>query len=225
MPHTGSFTVPAEASLSLQQHDLSVPASCFDMISTCNRFAMLEGVAMGMRNGLDLSVMTDVLNSGGARSKASENMLPALGAGVPDSFFFLNLMLKDLNLATALASDTGVPLQFGQMARGMLQAASNRFGPQANLFDIGDYVADEAGTSFSIGSAADLDYGKATGYFSDVPDGSSRMEIEVRDAADDSLLATVSCAVQAGKTYDAIITHKGFADPDMAMFCQQVEGS
>lgn len=120
-----------------------------NMISTCNRFAMLEGVAMGMRNGLDLSVMTDVLNSGGARSKASENMLPALGAGVPDSFFFLNLMLKDLNLATALASDTGVPLQFGQMARGMLQAASNRFGPQANLFDIGDYVADEAGTSFS----------------------------------------------------------------------------
>ena len=47
----------------------------------------------------------------------------------------------------------------------------------------------------------------------------------MRDAADDSLLDTVSCAVQAGKSYDAIITHKGFADPDMAMFCQQVEGS
>lgn len=83
----------------------------------------------------------------------------------------------------------------------------------------------EAGTSFSIGSAADLDYGKATGYFSDVPDGSSRLEIEVRDAADNSILDTVSCSVQAGKAYDAIITHKGFADPDMAMFCQQVEGS
>ncbi len=119
-----------------------------NMISTCNRFAMLEGVTMGLRNGLDLNVMSDVLNSGGARSKASENMLPALAKGVPDSFFFLNLMLKDLNLATSLASDTGVPLQFGQMARGMLQAASNRFGPEANLFDIGDHVAAEAGTAF-----------------------------------------------------------------------------
>lgn len=83
----------------------------------------------------------------------------------------------------------------------------------------------EAGTRFSIGSAADLDYGKATGYFADVPNSSDRLEVEVKDAADGSTLATVSCAVQAGKIYDAIITHKGFADPDMAMFCQQVEGS
>lgn len=117
-------------------------------ISTCNRFAMLEGVAMGLRNGLDVAVMADVLNAGGARSKASEAMLPALVNGVPDSFFYLNLMLKDLNLAAALASDSGVPLQFGQLARGMLQAASNRLGPQANLFDIGDHVAEEAGTAF-----------------------------------------------------------------------------
>ncbi|CUH81288.1 NAD(P)-dependent oxidoreductase [Tropicibacter naphthalenivorans] len=117
-------------------------------ISTCNRFAMLEGVALGMRNGLDLGVMSDVLNAGGARSKATEAMLPALADGVPDSFFYLNLMLKDVNLATQLATQSGVPLQFGQLARGMMQAASNRLGPQANLFDIGDHVAPEAGTAF-----------------------------------------------------------------------------
>lgn len=119
-----------------------------NMVSTCNRFAMLEGVAMGKRNGLDLAVMTDVLNAGGARSKSSENMLPAMVRGEPDSFFLLQLMLKDLNLATALATETGVPLQFGQLARGMLQAASNLLGPDANLFEISDYVASEAGTSF-----------------------------------------------------------------------------
>lgn len=122
-----------------------------NMVSTCNRFAMLEGVVMGKRNGLDLAVMTDVLNAGGARSKSSENMLPALVRGEPDSFFLLQLMLKDLNLATALASETGVPMQFGQLARGMLQAASNMLGPDANLFEITDYVATEAGTSFKPG--------------------------------------------------------------------------
>ena len=86
-------------------------------------------------------------------------------------------------------------------------------------------MSQEVGVSFSIGSAADLDYGKATDYFADTPNGSSRLEVDVKDANGGSVLATVSCPVQAGKVYDAIITHKGFADPDMTMFCQQVEGS
>lgn len=122
-----------------------------NMISTCNRLAMLEGVAMGRRNGLDTAVMAEVLNAGGARSKASENMLPAVAKGEPDSFFLLELMLKDLSLATTLATTSGVPLQFGQLARGMLQAASNRLGPGTNLFEIADHVAAEAGTSFKPG--------------------------------------------------------------------------
>ncbi|WP_417215834.1 hypothetical protein [Alcanivorax sp.] len=86
-------------------------------------------------------------------------------------------------------------------------------------------MSQQAGTTFSIGTISDLQYGKATAYFSDTPNGSSRLEVDVKDANGGSVLATVSCAVQAGKVYDAIITHKGFADPDMAMFCQQVEGS
>lgn len=117
-------------------------------ISVCNRIAMLEGVALGMRNGLDLSVMTDVLNSGGARSKASENMLPGLLAGKADSFFLMSLMLKDLNLASGLAMSSGTPLKFGQLARGMLQAASNVRGPHANLFEISEHIAAESGTTF-----------------------------------------------------------------------------
>lgn len=121
-------------------------------ISVCNRLAMLEGVAMGLRNGLGLATMTDVLNSGGARSRASEQMLPALVRGEPDSFFLLSLMLKDLNLSAQLAQESGVPLLFGQMARGMLQTASNAFGPGANYFDISDLVAMQAGTSFRQGS-------------------------------------------------------------------------
>lgn len=120
-----------------------------NMISTCNRFAMLEGLALGKRNGLNLSVMSDVLNAGGARSKASENMLPAMVRGEPDSFFYLSLMLKDLNLASGLAIETGIPFQFGHTARAALQSASNRLGPEANLFDIHENVAADAGTEFT----------------------------------------------------------------------------
>ena len=84
---------------------------------------------------------------------------------------------------------------------------------------------EEAGTTFSIGNASNLQYGSASAYYADTPGSGGRLEVVVKDASDSSTLDTVSCAVQAGKVYDAIITHKGFADPDMAMFCQQVEGS
>jgi 3-hydroxyisobutyrate dehydrogenase len=109
---------------------------------------MLEAVAMGMKNGLNLATMAEVLNKGGARSRATENLLPALVRGEQSADFALTLMLKDLNLATQLAMMSGAPLQFGQLARGMLQAASNEFGPAANLDDIADLVAAHAGTRF-----------------------------------------------------------------------------
>jgi 3-hydroxyisobutyrate dehydrogenase len=117
-------------------------------ISTCNRFAMLEGVAMGLRSGLDLSTMAEVLNKGGARSKSSETLLVALAKGVPNAKFALALMLKDLNLASHIAVESGAPLQFGHLARAMLQMAHNQLGPDANIDDIVEIVAEQAGVSF-----------------------------------------------------------------------------
>ena len=117
-------------------------------ISTCNRFALLKGVALGRKNGLDLAKMAEVLNKGGARSRASENMLPALVRGEASGTFALSLMLKDLNLAAGLAIQSGAPMHFGQLARAMLQVASNELGPDANLDDIATIVATQAGTKF-----------------------------------------------------------------------------
>ncbi len=117
-------------------------------ISATNRCAMVEAVIMGMKNGLDLSVMTDVLNSGGARSVATEMMLPALVRGEPDAFFRLELMLKDLNLSAGLAMKSGAPHQYGQLTRATLQAALNTLGQDANYFDVSDHLALQAGTNF-----------------------------------------------------------------------------
>jgi 3-hydroxyisobutyrate dehydrogenase len=119
-------------------------------ISACNRFAMLEAVAMGLKNGLDIAVMADVLNKGGARSHVTETLLRALVRHEQSAIFQLGLMLKDLNLATQLAIDSEAPLQLGQLTRGMLQAASNAFGPTANLDEIAKLVGAQAGTSFGI---------------------------------------------------------------------------
>jgi 3-hydroxyisobutyrate dehydrogenase len=117
-------------------------------VSTCNRFALLEGVAMGLRSGLDLETMTDVLSKGGANSKALDNILPQLLRGEKGPIFALSLMLKDLNLAAELAIETGAPNLFGQLARGMLQASSHAYGPEANIDETVDYVGAQAGVDF-----------------------------------------------------------------------------
>ena len=114
-------------------------------VSTCNRFALLEGVALGLTNGLDLETMTSVLSKGSANSKALDNILPHLIRGEKGPLFALSLMLKDLNLGAELAIESGVPNQFGQLARGMLQAASNAYGPEANIDETADLVAAQVG--------------------------------------------------------------------------------
>ncbi|MEZ5649956.1 MAG: NAD(P)-dependent oxidoreductase [Burkholderiaceae bacterium] len=125
-----------------------------NMVSSTIRMVTLEGVAMGVRNGIDLQTMTDVLNSGGARSRVSENLLPAVIRGRPDSFFLLSLMLKDLNLATQLGVDSGVPLHYGHLTRAMLQTASNTFGPDANYYEVTRLVAMQAGVEFPAPDSA-----------------------------------------------------------------------
>jgi len=86
-------------------------------------------------------------------------------------------------------------------------------------------MSQEANIGFSVLGEEDLRYAQASEYFNTLVKDNGRLEVFVEKASDGSPLETVSCAVQVGKVYDAIITHKGFADPDMAMFCQQVEGS
>lgn len=117
-------------------------------VSTCNRFALLEGVALGLKNGLNLETMTAVLAAGGANSKALDNILPPLLRGEKGPLFALSLMLKDLNLCAELAIASGAPNQFGQLARGMLQAASNAYGPQANIDETVDLVGAQAAVDF-----------------------------------------------------------------------------
>lgn len=114
-------------------------------VSASVRCVTMEAVAMALRNGLDLGTVTEVLNSGGAASRVTERLLPAVIKGEPDSFFYLSLMLKDLNLSTQLAVECGVPLQFGETTRSLLQSAVNSLGPQANYFEITAYIAAQAG--------------------------------------------------------------------------------
>jgi 3-hydroxyisobutyrate dehydrogenase len=59
--------------------------------------------------------------------------------------FALSLMLKDLNLATQLATEFGVPMHIRTKARSLLQVAANALGPYADPQQVADLVGAEAG--------------------------------------------------------------------------------
>jgi 3-hydroxyisobutyrate dehydrogenase len=100
------------------------------------RLATLEASALGAKLGLPLSTVAEVLNRGPGRNKASKVMLPALLEGRPAAgSFALSLMLKHLNLATALGIKCGTPMPIAGVVRGLLQTGVNTLGDKALLED------------------------------------------------------------------------------------------
>ncbi|MDX1802478.1 MAG: hypothetical protein R3292_00255 [Alcanivorax sp.] len=69
--------------------------------------------------------------------------------------------------------------------------------------------------------------GLAYGDVSDYQQGSLSSSTQLQATISDSsgTLGTASCALSLGKSYDVIVAHKGYSDSNLALFCQQVEGS
>jgi 3-hydroxyisobutyrate dehydrogenase len=88
--------------------------NCFaavQAISTC------EGLAMGVRAGVDFKVMCDVIGEG----TGATNFLKTYGPmkafrGDYEPGFTTELMLKDIGLAVNLAKESGVPFVMGALA-------------------------------------------------------------------------------------------------------------
>ncbi|EKF73839.1 hypothetical protein A11A3_11538 [Alcanivorax hongdengensis A-11-3] len=80
-----------------------------------------------------------------------------------------------------------------------------------------------ADTVLTVATDVSVAYGKATRYYQDAPDGSGNLSVTVKDDSDKTL-ATLSCPVKGGNTYDAIIAQADYDDSDLALYCQKVGG-
>jgi 3-hydroxyisobutyrate dehydrogenase-like beta-hydroxyacid dehydrogenase len=81
-----------------------------NVLSACNMAASCEAVVMGVKAGLDPSVMIDVMNASSGRNSATQDKWPK--AMLPRSFnlgFATALMTKDVRLALADMKALGVP--------------------------------------------------------------------------------------------------------------------
>ena len=94
-----------------------------NMMSSVNSHAMMEGLAVGLKSGLDAMVIYDVCKASSGGSKALERIPRAI---VPRNFepgFKVQLMNKDLETFNTIAKELHVPVSFSNMSQHYHQAA------------------------------------------------------------------------------------------------------
>ena len=105
-----------------------------NLLNSCNRFAALETIRLGVAAGIAQDVVVDVINKGSGRNYTTENTYPQLLSG--DTWkpqgFTLDLMFKDVRLANELATSLGHQTPIGTLTQEFTQQAIDRFGPKAD---------------------------------------------------------------------------------------------
>lgn len=94
-----------------------------NMMACVNAVAMMEGVALGVKAGLDPMTIYEVVKASSGGSKALERIPNSL---VPRKFepgFKVRLMNKDLETFTTIAKELHVPVGFANLAQQYQQAA------------------------------------------------------------------------------------------------------
>jgi 3-hydroxyisobutyrate dehydrogenase-like beta-hydroxyacid dehydrogenase len=94
-----------------------------NMMASVNSLAMMEGVAVGVKAGLDPMVIYEVVKASSGGSKALERIPSAI---VPRKFepgFKVFLMNKDLDTFNTIAKELHVPVSFSNVAQRYQQAA------------------------------------------------------------------------------------------------------
>ena len=105
-----------------------------------------EALAMGVKAGLDPTVMIDVINASSGRNSASVDKFPR--AVIPRTFdfgFATGLSYKDARLCVEEAEALGVPMIVGSAVRQMLAVTNATFGPQSDFTSIAKVVEQWAG--------------------------------------------------------------------------------
>jgi len=94
-----------------------------NMMSSVNSIAMMEGLMVGIKAGIDMQKVYDVVKDSSGNSNALARVPRAL---IPRNFepgFKVQLMNKDLDTFTTIAKELHVPVSFANIAQRYQQAA------------------------------------------------------------------------------------------------------
>jgi 3-hydroxyisobutyrate dehydrogenase-like beta-hydroxyacid dehydrogenase len=126
-----------------------------NLVTAVNFIAVSEGLALGVRQGLDPQAMTDVLNASTGMSWVSQtHIAQRVISRHFDDPFKLALMVKDIGIATELAREAQVPLPVSTLAQQLWRAAAQGAAPDASVSELVRWVERLAGTEIAPRAAA-----------------------------------------------------------------------
>lgn len=116
---------------------------CNNMVLGIQMLATCEALRLGVANGMDPKVLSDIMSKSSGRNWVLElyNPCPGVMENVPSSKgyvggFGVDLMLKDLGLATENASDLGESVLLGELSRKLYEAHSKAGNGQLDFSSV-----------------------------------------------------------------------------------------
>jgi 3-hydroxyisobutyrate dehydrogenase-like beta-hydroxyacid dehydrogenase len=105
-----------------------------------------EGMAMGVKAGLDPRVLLDIINVSSGRNSATQDKFPrAVLPGTFDFGFATALSYKDVRLCLDEAEAMGVPMIMGSVVRQVLALTQAKYGPDSDFTSIARLSEEWAG--------------------------------------------------------------------------------
>jgi 3-hydroxyisobutyrate dehydrogenase len=117
-----------------------------NMLVAANAVAAFEALVMGVKSGLDATLMLDVINASSGRSFITTDKIPQ--CVLPRTFpqrFATNLLYKDLKLGVEEASLIGAPLWMMEAAQRFMAQAMEETDPTADYASLIKYFERRAG--------------------------------------------------------------------------------
>ena len=122
---------------------------CNNMLLGIQMLGTSEALRLGIANGMDPKVLSDIMSKSSGRNWALElyNPCPGVMENVPSSKgyaggFGVDLMLKDLGLATENAGDLDASIPLGELSRKLYEAHSKAGNGQldfSSVFNLKDH--------------------------------------------------------------------------------------
>lgn len=127
-----------------------------NLITSANFAALMEGLVIGKRYGLDPAVMTDVLNQSTGMSWVSQTHIrQRVVSRSFDDPFKLALMLKDIGIAGELARSAQLPIPISALTQQLWRMAALGTDEQASVSEFARWVEVTTRTPLAGGEGGD----------------------------------------------------------------------
>ncbi len=111
-----------------------------------NAVAIGEGLMLGVRAGIGLPTVWEIIKSSAGNSWVAEHDVPSIFRGDYDPSFTLDLCCKDLHLINDLGRELDVPLELGTLVEQVFRRAKSQYGGEQAELHVVKLLEDLLGT-------------------------------------------------------------------------------